>query len=108
MHVSIGELLILTEVAVRTWWRGEDNIKALLRENEFRVDSSGLRCHFNSCKRMINLRTPYWTGNFEQVLGRHNFERQAPPRCREFDCKQYCCEGLHLGDHRGLYGTVRN
>ena len=46
VRVSTGEPLLLTEVAVRTWWRREDNIKVLLRKNEFRVDSNGLRWHF--------------------------------------------------------------
>jgi len=42
------------------------------------------------------------------VLRHQIFERQAASWCKEFDCKQYCRDSLQLGDHWGLYGTLRN
>jgi hypothetical protein len=42
VHISIVVTLLLTEGTVRTWWSREDNIKVLLRKNEFRVDSTCL------------------------------------------------------------------
>jgi hypothetical protein len=60
-----------------TWWRGVDNIKVVMKKNEFGVYSGGLR------------RQLYKTGNFKQVLVHYVIKSVAAFWCKEFVCKNY-------------------
>ena len=71
------QFLVVTGVVSVTFGKicGENNIKVLLRKNEFGVYSSDLRWHL------------YKTGNFKQVLVHYVFMNLAASWCQELECK---------------------
>ena len=80
--VSVGEYRdyrfpVATDLINRTCGRlgGEQNIKVVIRKNEFGVYSTGLRWHL------------YRTGNFKQLLVHYVFKSLAASWCQEFECK---------------------
>ena len=48
-------------------------------------------------KRMVNVRIPNESANFEQVLDHQVVKRQAACWCQKFECKQLFRERLYLG-----------
>jgi len=56
--------------------KGEENVEVVLKNNEFGVNSSGLRWHL------------YKTGNFKQMLVRYVFKSLSVSWCQELECKK--------------------